>query len=590
MFGMLQVSTAVPHADLGRAAAQPCDAVPSVDPSEERYRLAMRAANDIIWDWDARTDASVWSGAMQALLGHDPDEAASAPGGAYTWWLSHLHPDDRERVVGSYAAALASAATEWAAEYRFLRADGSYATISDRACIARDERGAVRRVVGAMHDVSDRAAREVQYQRLAEAERSAREAAERTLDRMRRLHAITAALGEAKSEADVLDVSVTQASAALGATGGIFALVRPGTTGSVPMLEVVRVVAYPANVLTQWRRFPIDAENPLATVARTGAPLFFRTPAERAAMFPVFARALPAGYASAAMIPVVAEGAVRGALALSFAEPQQFPDEDCEFLLAVAQQCGQALLRARLYDAEHAARADAERANRAKMDFLATMSHELRTPLNAIGGYAELMELGIHGPVTSEQIEDLHRIQRSQRHLLSLINDVLHFAKIEAGTITLRIDAVPLRPLLAGLEPLLAPQLRAKRIAFAWRCDDEALSARADEDKVRQIALNLLANAVKFTPLGGTVSIEAAACDGGVALHVRDTGVGIEGEHLERIFDPFVQVERGLANPVEGTGLGLAISRDLAHAMHGDLTVSSVPGEGSTFTLTLPVA
>jgi signal transduction histidine kinase len=224
------------------------------------------------------------------------------------------------------------------------------------------------------------------------------------------------------------------------------------------------------------------------------------------------------------------------------------------------------------------------------MDFLATMSHELRTPLNAIGGYAELMELGVRGPVTSEQVEDLRRIQRSQRHLLSLINDVLHFAKIEAGTIAVRPGTLSIPSLLGELEPLVGPQFRAKRIAFAWTCDAVGLQAWADEDKVRQILLNLLANAVKFSPPGGVVSLDADGDGALVRLRVRDSGVGIAAEHLDRIFEPFVQVTRGLANPVEGTGLGLAISRDLARAMHGDLTVESEPGAGSTFTLVLPHA
>jgi PAS domain S-box-containing protein len=594
---MRDVSLPLRHSSLGDSAYAmfpPPEAPSPDDPSEERYQLALRAANDIIWDWDARTDASVWGGAMHAVLGHDPEDAACAPEGAYAWWSSHVHAEDRARVVAAYTEALESGATEWEAEYRFLRADGSYATIVDRACIGRDPTGAVTRVVGAMRDVSELARREAEQRRLAAAAVEARATAERTLDRMRRLQAITAALGTARTEAEVADVIVSRASDALGAAGGLLALRRHGAVGGVAVgtstFELVRWVGYPEEIATWWRTFPLDSPTPLAFVGRTGTPVFFRSLEERAARFPEFSPSAAVTFTSAAIVPIIgADGESHGALGLSFATPQQFPAEDREFLASVAQQCAQALARARLYDAERVARAEAERANRAKMDFLAAMSHELRTPLNAIGGYAELLEMGIRGPVTAEQEEDLRRIRRSQRHLLSLINDVLNFAKIEAGTVPLRQAPVPLEPLLGSLDPMIAPQLEAKGITLARECADPSLAALGDEDKVRQILLNLIANAVKFTPAGGHVRMTAERDGALVLLRVRDTGVGIAPQHLERIFDPFVQVDRG-ATATEGTGLGLAISRDLARAMHGDLTAESTLGAGSTFTLALPKA
>jgi signal transduction histidine kinase len=237
-------------------------------------------------------------------------------------------------------------------------------------------------------------------------------------------------------------------------------------------------------------------------------------------------------------------------------------------------------------DAEQA-RADAELASRAKSDFLAVMSHELRTPLNAIGGYAELMEMGLHGPVTEAQKDALARIIRSQGHLLTLINDVLSFARIEAGQVQYTIGDVPLHETLAGLEGLVEPQVRASRLSFRYVPCDPALAARADADKVRQVVLNLLANAIKYTPQGGAVVLECQADEERVRIRVRDTGTGIRAERLPHIFDPFVQGERALNRPDEGVGLGLAISRDLARGMGGDLEVASEPGRGSVFTLVL---
>jgi signal transduction histidine kinase len=246
--------------------------------------------------------------------------------------------------------------------------------------------------------------------------------------------------------------------------------------------------------------------------------------------------------------------------------------------------------RARLFEAEHAARAEAERANRAKSEFLAVMSHELRTPLNAIGGYAELMEMGIRGQITAEQRADLQRIQSSQRHLLGLINEVLNYAKLETGTVRYDVTDVHLHDALVAAEALVAPQAQAKELALSVASCPPGLAARADAEKVRQILVNLLSNAVKFTDRGGRLELGCQAADGRVHVYVRDTGIGIAADQLDRIFEPFVQVRADLTRTAEGTGLGLAISRDLARGMAGDLTAESAPGVGSTFTLTLPAA
>lgn len=232
--------------------------------------------------------------------------------------------------------------------------------------------------------------------------------------------------------------------------------------------------------------------------------------------------------------------------------------------------------------------AEALEANRAKSDFLAAMSHDLRTPLNAIGGYAQLIEMGVRGPVTEEQRMDLARIQRSKNHLDRLVSDVLNFAKLGAGRIDLRIGPIPVKPILSSVVDMIGPQLAEKQLTLAPTIVAADVVVTGDIDKTRQILINLLSNALKFTPPHGSISIEVSRLERTVAISVSDTGIGVPEDQLERIFEPFAQAKRALVEADSGVGLGLAISRQLARAMSGDLTVSSVVGQGSSFTLTLP--
>ena len=241
------------------------------------------------------------------------------------------------------------------------------------------------------------------------------------------------------------------------------------------------------------------------------------------------------------------------------------------------------------------ARAEAVAANRVKGEFLANMSHELRTPLNAIAGYAQLLELGVHGPITDAQREALHRIQRSEQHLLALVNDVLNLAKLEAGRIDYDMTEIALGEVIATVSPMVEPQITGKGLRYEVRVTD-GLKVRADRDKLQQILLNLVSNAIKFTESGGSITIDIGARsddtapEGVVFVRVSDTGIGIPRDKQQSIFDPFVQVSRQLTSSSTGTGLGLSISRDLARGMGGELRVRSEPGRGSTFTLALPAA
>ncbi len=378
-------------------------------------------------------------------------------------------------------------------------------------------------------------------------------------------------------------------------------------------------------------------------VLRTGEPEFMReipdSVIQQAARDPEHLEILRnLGLRSYLVVPLRARGATFGALTLVYAESgRHFEERDLGVAHELARRIGTAIENARLLQESEEARQEleqqtteleiqatemedtqeqmeianselqtlnrrlqektsevraalkqAEEANRAKSDFLATMSHELRTPLNAISGYAELLAMGIRGPINEAQKADLDRINRSQAHLLGIINDILKFAKLESGQMEFRVEEFSIDAALSVAEELIRPQLDAKSIRYRYAAGSGTVTVRADRERLQQIVLNVLANAVKFTPEGGTITVTWEEKGEHVLIHVADTGIGIAADQMVRIFDPFVQVDASTTRQSEGVGLGLAISRDLARQMGGDVTVTSLAGEGSTFTLSLP--
>jgi signal transduction histidine kinase len=218
------------------------------------------------------------------------------------------------------------------------------------------------------------------------------------------------------------------------------------------------------------------------------------------------------------------------------------------------------------------------------------MSHELRTPLNAISGYTDLLEAGLHGPVNERQLESLRRIQRNQRHLLSLIEDLLGFARIEAGKLEVRAGAVSIIEMLDAVESTMQPEMERRQLFFERHPCPENAAVLADREKLRQVLLNLVSNAVKYTDPGGHVDLGCDCDDTAATIWVRDSGIGIPPDQMQHIFDPFFQVDRGSTRRYAGVGLGLSIAHDLTRAMGGELTLTSAPGTGTTATVKLPLA
>lgn len=295
------------------------------------------------------------------------------------------------------------------------------------------------------------------------------------------------------------------------------------------------------------------------------------------------------GVGSLLTVPLVARGRLLGAVTfVGVQHGRPYSPADVQLAEDLADRGALALDNAQLYDNALVLRQSAETANRAKTAFLGAMSHELRTPLNAIGGYVELLDMGLRGPVTGEQHADLARVKINQQHLLVLITEILDYTHIGSGHASYNVTECDPRETVERAFELVAPLISQKKLICEWVGGECDIMARADPEKVIQILVNLLSNAIKFTPAGGRISADCDATDDVVHIRVSDTGMGIAADMFEAIFEAFIQLKETLADRAGGVGLGLAISRDLARAMNGEVSVESTVGEGSRFTLSLP--
>ena len=436
--------------------------------------------------------------------------------------------------------------------------------------------------------------------------------------RLRALAALSGSLTDALAPKDAADLVEQKALSALDATSAVVVTLgafppamRPSAgvhepTPDASVLHVVHAIGLPAEVKAALEELPLDAPVPLAEVARVGEPLFL--PSEREMQrYPDWASAMiRAGARAAAIVPVWANGELRGVLGLTWAEPRTFDEDERAFVLSLGIMCAQAIMRAHLRDAERDARESAdtalgtaevarevaERANRSKADFVATISHELRTPMNAVLGYTALLEDEIYGPVSALQKEHIGRVRASGHHLLALIDDLLGYARVESGNEEVHPEPVVLVDVVEASLVLIRPLAEKKGLRIRLERPSEPLELHTDARKLRQILVNLLANAVKYTSAGDIVlvlRVEGVDTELRVFIEVTDSGHGMTPEEQANVFDPFWRGASASTHSAGSSGLGLSVARQLARLLGGDVNVTrSAPGQGSTFVVSLP--
>ncbi|MEO7965878.1 MAG: ATP-binding protein [Gemmatimonadaceae bacterium] len=533
----------------------------ALEESEQRWQTLADIAPVFIWTTDARGRCTWVSRPWLDFTGRTLDQELGAG------WFAGIHPDDEPHCREIFTRALAER-TPFTMEYRLRRNDQVYRWITNRGVPRTSDESSFIGFIGSCIDLSER-----------------REAEEWS----RALQALGASLTSATSAIEVAESASRDAALVVGAVGCTLALVASdGERLEVVMRPRGAADASPPVVL--YHHLPDRA--PEWEAVRSGSPVVIGDMELWSLEHPDIALVAADACEALVAMPLKLEGQSAGALSFAFPRTRAFDADDLTFLDSVAHLCAQAIDRVRLFEGEQRARREADAANRAKTDFLAQLSHELRTPLNAVGGYADLIELEIHGPITEAQRTALGRLKRAQQELLTHIDELLTFARIDRAQPSYAFAPVRAAAVFREVESLVSPQAGGKGIELVIATVEPTLSGWGDRDRVRQILLNLATNAIKYTPNGGRVELRARGrtVDTGEAFvdfDVCDTGRGIPEDKLEAIFDPFVQLSQRPFEPREGVGLGLAISRRLAADMDGKLTVTSEVGVGSTFRLTL---
>ena len=445
-------------------------------------------------------------------------------------------------------------------------------------------------------ELAHRAALAVENAGLYQQAQQARQKAEQAAERTARLQAITAAFSEALTPSQVAEVVVNQGITTLGITSGFVALLTDNDTS----LEIVQSVGLPPEAIESWRRFPITASVPVAEIVRTGKPIFLENVEALATQYLILTQApIMTSKSAFACIPVTVEGRTLGGMSFSFTEGTTFNQEDRAFMLTLGYLCGQAIVRARLYEAEQGARRDAEAANRIKDEFLAVLSHELRSPLNPILGWTKLLRSRKFDEKATDRA--LETIERNAKLQTQLIEDLLDVSRILRGKLALNIAPVNLVATIEAAMETVRLAAQAKAIQIETIFEPNVGQVSGDANRLQQVIWNLLSNAIKFTPQGGRVEVRLSTdCDGKdcnpnskfqyAQIQVKDTGKGISRKFLPHVFEYFRQENSSTTRQFGGLGLGLAIVRYLTELHGGSVRADSLgEGLGATFTVRLPL-
>ena len=536
--------------------------------SEERYRALVEATTEMVWETDAGglvDDMPYWRGVTGQTLAEVRGDG----------WLRAIHPDDLERVSQRWREAIATGTT-YESQYRVRMRDGGFRWYRARGVPLHAADGTISRWVGIFNEIDQLKRRD---------------------EGMRFLVQASAALTETLNEHTTLETLATLAVDHL-ADGAMITLVRDdGSFEHVTTRSRDGTTAAYAAETERMYPLPAGASSGYPRAIRTGEPELVPPDALHETILPDIAvdavhleRLRTLQMYSAMIVPLVARGTTMGAMTLVLhgsARRTPFDSADLALATELGRRAALALDNSRLFAAERAARAEAVQATRAKSELLAKVSHETRQPVHASIGWIDTLDMGLKGSLTDEQRDALRRVKQNQARLLTVLNDLLDMSTIEAGRLAVRIEDVVIADVMDVVDSVIAPLMREKGIVYDVRDFDGQCAVRADHEHLVGVLTNLLSNAAKFTPKGGRVSLASLVEENRMLLVVEDSGIGIGVEHLERVFEPFFQVEAGFTRTNGGTGLGLAIARQATSAMGGDLTVSSTVGVGSRFTVSL---
>lgn len=528
-----------------------------LEQSEQRFRSLIENTVDVITVLDADGTIVYESPSIQRLTGYAPEDLVGRNA------FDLIHPDDVERIREAFDAVLEQPGTTLRIEFRALHKRGGWRLLEG---IGKNllHNPAVRGVVYNGRDITER---------------------KRTEESQRFLSEIGRILADSLEQDGTLQAV---ADLAVPWLADICVVDLVEEAGRPWRAAIACQVPDAAEWLVEARGTPPSPEDEIfAEVIRTGLPRLisrtgstWRRTLERS---PSYLQLLEHVHPrSVIMAPITARDQTFGVLTLVSTDPlRRYTSVDLDFAAEVARRTALSIENARLYEA-------ALIANEARTEFLALISHELRTPLNTIMGYADLLHDELSGPLTPKQRKHLSRVQDSAQRLLILIDEILTYTRMETGRDRIGSERVELQQLVRRSADLVEPVATERGLDFSVRLPDRRIPLVTDSPRVHQALLHVMTNAVRFTE-HGKITVEADVAGETVRIRIRDSGIGISDRHLERIFDPFWQVEETSTRRAGGAGLGLSIARRLMRSIGGDITVESEPGQGSTFTVSVPM-